>query len=152
MPSNPSTSRSLKPTPTDRMAKARAAKAAKAAQRAQQAQGQPEPAKGADALKPAVKAAVLAPHKAQTAGEAGGRPYTVRLAGRHADYLERAAAKEGRSPEQMLERIVRLEYARDSTKGYAPAELGSGQAIQGAGAGAAATAAVSGRHPGRGSE
>jgi hypothetical protein len=90
--------------------------------------------------------AVAAPFKPATAGQIDGKPYTVRLAARHAEYLERIARKEGRTPEQMLERLVRIELARDPTKGYAPAELGQGQAIPGSGSGAG----VSGAHPAKG--
>jgi len=49
-----------------------------------------------------------------------GRRYTVDLQTRHADWLEAVARMEGRSPENMLERLVRLGYAADPYKGKGP--------------------------------
>lgn len=95
-----------------------------------------------------VERAVKAPIRLQTAGQADGIAVTTNLTRRHFEYLQRAAAKEGRTPEAMLERFVRIQFATDPTKGYAPAEAGSGIAVPGSAAGGG----VHGAHPARGGE
>lgn len=96
-----------------------------------------------------VERAVKAPIRLQTAGQADGIAVTTHLTGRHHDWLVRAGKKEGRTPELMLERIVRLAYAADPTKGFAPVEAGSGVAVPASGPGGSGMA---GAHPARGGE
>jgi hypothetical protein len=80
-----------------------------------------------------VRKIVRAPIRPQTAGQADGVAVTTLLTRRHYEYLCRAGAKEGRTPELMLERFVRIQYAIDPTKGFAPAEAGSGVAVPASG-------------------
>ena len=53
----------------------------------------------------------------QNVNVSGSKGYLVYLAGRHAEWLERCAAMEKRSPESMIERIIRAGYASDPSKG-----------------------------------
>lgn len=54
-----------------------------------------------------------------------GHRYTVDLQSRHGEWLERVAAVEGRSPGNMLERLVRIAYSQDPYKGNPPDTSGS---------------------------
>lgn len=128
------------PAPRRRRLKAKAAPAAAAA-----------PPTDDGGLKPAVRAAVLAKHVPASAGEQDGVKVVTSLAPRHFEWLLRFATKEGRTVSQALERIVRVACANDPTKGFAPAELGAGQAVP-AGTSAPGGTGVSGRHPAVGSE
>lgn len=49
----------------------------------------------------------------------GSMLYATKLQARHSEFLQRAAKGEGRNNGQMLERFVRIEYARDPSKGGA---------------------------------
>jgi hypothetical protein len=48
---------------------------------------------------------------------AGATSFTVHLQARHAEWLQRVARSEARSPESMIERIIRAGYATDPSKG-----------------------------------
>ncbi len=49
-----------------------------------------------------------------------GFRFTVDLQSRHGEWLQRVAKLEGRSPENMLERLVRIAYSQDPYKGNPP--------------------------------
>jgi len=59
------------------------------------------------------KAVALKPAPMQRKPTANDRTYTVNLLPRHADWVEMRARQNNRTPEQMLEKIVREGYAMD---------------------------------------
>lgn len=65
----------------------------------------------------------LAPAHARNKGKFDGEGrelFEVHLAPRHAEWLRRISKVEGRSVENMLERLVRIGYAADPYKGNQP--------------------------------
>ena len=49
--------------------------------------------------------------------EAQGDEFKVILQPRHAEWIRRCAIAEGRTPENMAEKLIRMAYAADPTKG-----------------------------------
>lgn len=52
-----------------------------------------------------------------TVPDDGKTPRLALLNARHDEWLQAAGAQEGRTPEQFLDRLVRLAWSKDSTKG-----------------------------------
>lgn len=58
-----------------------------------------------------------------------GAPFTVTLQPRHAEWIRACALSEGRTPENMIEKIIRIGYANDPTKG-GTIQAGPGMAVR----------------------
>ena len=108
-------------TPAKRKKAAPARKSGKAKSRARTRKTGTTPAKRKKAA-PARKSG-KAKSRARTrktgttpASKLGIRKYTVELQERHSLWLQQTAAKEGRTPEQMLDRLVRIAWSQDGSR------------------------------------